>query len=75
MSACGYCGHNPACGFAAIDGVRFCHGDCPHEPERPSCYEMTSVAQLRAIASDLAAPDPNPFPRIRLWGRTKETRR
>ncbi len=33
--ACGLCGKDPAEGFASIDGVRYCHGDC--DPE-PTCY-------------------------------------
>lgn len=49
MSACGYCGHDPACGQAEIDGTPYCHGDCSHEtdPAVASCYELAGY--LRAV--------------------------
>lgn len=50
MSVCGFCGHTPACGQAEIDGTRYCHGDCPHEAGRPSCYELASK-----VRADFAA--------------------
>ena len=51
MSACGDCGHDPACGQAEIDGTPYCHGDCPHEPDSVSCYTRAS----RRRGADLIA--------------------
>lgn len=56
MSACGLCGHTPACGQAEIDGTRYCHGDCPHETgDRVSCYIRANLAAAIQAASDLIA--------------------
>lgn len=65
MSACGLCGHTPACGSAEIDGTRYCHGDCPHEDATGvSCYEW----------AEFGLADPTLLPRIRLFRHPKETR-
>lgn len=45
---CGWCGMTPAAGWAAIETVRFCHGD---DDRRPTCYERAQpfyYANLRA---------------------------
>lgn len=54
MSACGFCGHTPACGSAEIDGTRYCHGDCPHEDDGlASCYEQ--AGSMHPVLASLAS--------------------
>lgn len=58
MSACGYCGHDPACGHAEIDGTPYCHGDCSHEEcDRMSCYMRASRRRGADLIAMLADPD------------------
>lgn len=45
VTKCGYCGHDPACGFAEDRGVRLCHTD-DH-----SCYHRWTVYGERRPAS------------------------
>ena len=37
IATCGWCGKNPATGFATICDVRLCHGD---DDDDPTCYQL-----------------------------------
>ena len=54
--ACGLCGRDPAEGFAAINGVRYCHGD----GEALTCYMRSGARYLEPTAAGYAASEIQP---------------
>jgi hypothetical protein len=55
-TACKRCGHDPACGFAAINDDRYCHdGYCP-STHGVTCYERVSYSLPVAMSHPLPAP-------------------
>ncbi len=51
---CGFCGHNPACGYAQAEGHWLCHTD-DH-----SCYEQWTVHGQRSLGDTLHVQDATP---------------
>lgn len=51
--SCGFCGIDPAKGYATLNAIRFCHGD---EDTSPTCYERAQALGVPEVDALVTMP-------------------